>query len=105
MWHVIQSPSFTEVLAAVRRMIRCKQRAHDMEKLVAAQYGYLVSFTAAQFQEGEQWGVSLAIRELAKAFVKESEKPEEDSALEAQAALGACWNMLIAGSRTCCHAS
>ena len=86
-------------------MIRCKQRVHDMEKLVAAQYGYLVSFTAAQFQEGEQWGVSLAIRELAKAFVKESEKPEEDSALKAQAALGACWNMLIAGSRTCCHAS
>jgi hypothetical protein len=75
---VDQSPTFADVPVAARRMIRRKQRSHDVEKLVSAEYGYLITFTAAQFQEGEQWDVSRALRELATALVKASEKPKKN---------------------------
>ncbi len=77
-WRVVQSATFADAPVAARRLIRRKQRAHDAQKLVAAQYGYLISFVAAQHQEGEQWDVSRAIGELAQALVKESEKPKKD---------------------------
>lgn len=77
-WRVVQSASFAEISIAARRMIRRKQRSHDVEKLVAAQHGYLISFVAAQHQEGEHWDVSRAIGELAWALAKESEMPKED---------------------------
>jgi hypothetical protein len=75
MWRVVQSASFAKVPIAARRMIRRKQRSHDIEKLVAAQYGYFISFTCEQYEEGEQWDVSRAIGKLAEALVRESEKP------------------------------
>jgi len=78
LWRVVQSPRFADAPIAARRMIRRKQRSHDVEKLVAALYGYLISLVAAQHQEGERWDVSRAVRELATSLVKESEKPKKD---------------------------
>jgi hypothetical protein len=57
-WRVVQSATFAAVRVAARRMIRRKQRAYDVDNLVAALYGCLISFVGEQYQEGEQWNVS-----------------------------------------------
>jgi hypothetical protein len=77
-WRVVQAPPFAAVPASARRLVRRTQRARDVEQLVRAQYGYLVSFVALQHEEGERWDVSRALGTLAKALVVESEKPKKD---------------------------
>jgi hypothetical protein len=77
-WRVVQSASFTPAPVEARRIVRRKQRVHNLRHLVSGSYGYLASLIAEQFQEGEQWDVSRAIGELAQEWVKEAEKPGKD---------------------------
>lgn len=77
-WRVVQAAPFAEVPASARRIIRSKQRAHNVEQLTRGAYGYLVSLVAQQVRDGEHWDVSRGIGELAEHLTAEAEKPRKD---------------------------
>ena len=62
-WHVVQSATFADAPAEARRLIRRKQRGHDVKVLDHGQYGYLASRTAILHPDGGQWTLSRALGE------------------------------------------
>ena len=62
-WQVVQSATFADAPAEARRLIRRKQRGHDVKVLDHGQYGYLASRTAILHPEGGQWTLSRALGE------------------------------------------
>ena len=62
-WRVVQSATFADGPAEARRLIRRKQRGHDVKVLDHGQYGYLASRTAILHPKGGQWTLSRALGE------------------------------------------
>jgi hypothetical protein len=77
-WRVVQSAPFSPAPAAARRLIRRKQRLHDVARLDTGVYGYLVSRAAHLHADGGRLDVSAALSETRRALVKESAKPGKD---------------------------
>ena len=77
-WRVVQAAPFEPVPAPARRIIRRKQRSHNVQQLARGSYGYLVSLICEQCPDGEHWDVSRGVRELAEHVTAEAGKPGKD---------------------------
>jgi hypothetical protein len=76
-WRVVQRASFADAPAAVRRLIRRRQRGTDVAVLDRGQFGYLVSRVALQHVDGGHWTLSRALGEALPALeVLEAKKTQ-----------------------------
>src|SRR5262249_40155924 len=67
-WRVVQSATFAEAPAVVRRLIRRRQRGTEVAVLDRGQFGYLVSRVALQHADGGHWTLSRALGEALPAL-------------------------------------
>jgi hypothetical protein len=74
-WAVVQSPSFQDAPAEVRRLIRRKVRSHRIEKRDQGAYGLLVSRTALAFADPKHWNLEYGVRAILGSFEEETQKP------------------------------
>jgi hypothetical protein len=78
LWCVVQAAPFSPSPAPARRLIRRKQRLHDVARLDVGMYGYLVSRVAHADPNGSQYDVSMAFGEAHRALQKEAIKPGKE---------------------------
>ncbi len=71
MWRVVQQASFTPAPLPIRRLIRRKQREHDVTRLNKGILGYVAKREALLHLDPEGRDVSLALRDLVAQLGKE----------------------------------
>jgi hypothetical protein len=74
-WTVVQTPTFTDAPAEVRRLIRREVRSHQIAKRDRGAYGLVVNRTALAFADPKHWNLEYAIASVLKAFEEEAQKP------------------------------
>ncbi len=77
-WRVVQDAAFTPEPAPVRRLLRRKQQAGDVDRRVKVMYGALVSAVALSVPDGDTWDVSKAMGMMAPQLTEEAMKPGKD---------------------------
>src|SRR5262249_32439924 len=75
---VVQTAQFAAAAAAVRRLVRRRQRGEDVRVLDRGQYGYLLSRTALLHPNGGEWTLSRALGEAARSLATLEERAGKD---------------------------